>query len=509
METLNVDSLQIQKSNKKSWHSDEDAQLIELVNQFGTTGSWTLIASRMENRSGKQCRERYNNHLAPVVKKGNWTKEEDLLIVSLQKELGNHWSKIASHLDGRSDNSVKNRWHLIHRCRPADIPLGTSSTETVLKSERNSYPLAAASKSYYSLPTFSPPGTSTKNNSLDSLDDGHSPHESIHRNLSTSSSSSNIDLMNLYHSHSEHAHFYSSEEKELYSTHINHYHIPNHMMHPINIQMKSMQQQQQISMQMAKAASHDELNTSFTWGSTSDSVSTLLSNNNASPIIDMMGSFNLNDHEPKSNTINKKNSSNAESNQWIMDFIEYESKSDSAIKPEEKLETSFQAIESAPIVDKSKFELNIPKYGDIFDEIDEILVDDDYTSDSSEDEIDESQSDKQTHMENFNNLRKHRRVPSITMSPSMYQTISFFGNSSNNSISMNGNTQLISPASRHLSKHRRCKSKDSFNIHASISSNTMNALMTVNNSNPSSLKSISSKRMSMKDFAPSQSPSQS
>ena len=40
METLNVDSLQIQKSNKKSWHSDEDAQLIELVNQFGTTGSW-------------------------------------------------------------------------------------------------------------------------------------------------------------------------------------------------------------------------------------------------------------------------------------------------------------------------------------------------------------------------------------------------------------------------------------------------------------------------------------
>ena len=74
----------------------------------------------MPNRSTRQCRERYNNHLAPIIKKGNWTKEEDVLIVKLQLELGNQWSKIALQLPGRSDNSVKNRWHLIHRCRPAD-----------------------------------------------------------------------------------------------------------------------------------------------------------------------------------------------------------------------------------------------------------------------------------------------------------------------------------------------------------------------------------------------------
>ena len=79
------------------------------------------ISAKMLNRSTRQCRERYNNHLAPIIKKGNWTKEEDALIVKLQIELGNQWSKIAQQLPGRSDNSVKNRWHLIHRCRPADV----------------------------------------------------------------------------------------------------------------------------------------------------------------------------------------------------------------------------------------------------------------------------------------------------------------------------------------------------------------------------------------------------
>ena len=109
-------------------------------------------------------------------------------------------------------------------------------------------------------------------------------------------------------------------------------------------------------------------------------------------------------------------------------------------------------------------------------------MDDDYTSESSDEEIEDLESDKQSHMGAFNNLRKHRRVPSITMSPSMYQTVSFF-DSSSNSLSMNGNTQIISPASRHLSKQRRCKSKDSFNIHKTLSSNTINALLTSNNNN--------------------------
>eukprot|EP01035_Chromulina_nebulosa_P026174 gene26174-34235_t len=118
---LNLPYKSLQKSNKKTWQSDEDELLLQLVEEFGSSGCWTQISAQMPNRSTRQCRERYNNHLAPIIKKGNWTKEEDALIVKLQLELGNQWSKIALQLPGRSDNSVKNRWHLIHRCRPADV----------------------------------------------------------------------------------------------------------------------------------------------------------------------------------------------------------------------------------------------------------------------------------------------------------------------------------------------------------------------------------------------------
>ncbi len=63
---------------------------------------WHNIAAKVKGRSAKQCRERWVNHLQPNLKKGNWTEEEHALIVSLQEELGNQWSKIASNLEGKS-----------------------------------------------------------------------------------------------------------------------------------------------------------------------------------------------------------------------------------------------------------------------------------------------------------------------------------------------------------------------------------------------------------------------
>jgi myb proto-oncogene protein len=50
---------------------------------------WSQIAESITGRSGKQCRERWHNHLRPDVKKGEWTVEEDEIIFNMQKSIGN------------------------------------------------------------------------------------------------------------------------------------------------------------------------------------------------------------------------------------------------------------------------------------------------------------------------------------------------------------------------------------------------------------------------------------
>ena len=95
---------------KGSWTREEDETIIKFVQEFGSK-NWTRLSSLLPGRIGKQCRERWRNHLDPSISHATWTKEEDDLLMSLHEKYGNAWVKISAFMPNRSDNAIKNRWN--------------------------------------------------------------------------------------------------------------------------------------------------------------------------------------------------------------------------------------------------------------------------------------------------------------------------------------------------------------------------------------------------------------
>ncbi|KAF9730888.1 hypothetical protein PMIN06_012399 [Paraphaeosphaeria minitans] len=99
---------------KGQWSKSEDVQLAKGVEQYGQ--KWTLVANVVGSRSADQCAKRWQQSLDPDLDRSEWQDTDDKVLIDAVQKLGRHWKDIQRHhFQGRSKNCIKNRYTVLVR----------------------------------------------------------------------------------------------------------------------------------------------------------------------------------------------------------------------------------------------------------------------------------------------------------------------------------------------------------------------------------------------------------
>ncbi|KAH7036701.1 Homeodomain-like protein [Macrophomina phaseolina] len=103
---------------KGSWDPSEDRRLSIGVKEYGL--QWPLVAEEVGTRSADQCAKRWQHSLDPNLDHSKWTKEEEEKLLRVVEERGRAWKQIQTlYFPGRAANNVKNRYVTLTRKQEA------------------------------------------------------------------------------------------------------------------------------------------------------------------------------------------------------------------------------------------------------------------------------------------------------------------------------------------------------------------------------------------------------
>lgn len=100
------------RSNKSKFTTEEDKHLLKLVSKYGDR-NWKKIASEMEGRSIRQCRDRYRHYVSPNINQKEWNEEEDRLLMEKVGNIGCKWKRMEKFFENRNEIQIRNRYYQI------------------------------------------------------------------------------------------------------------------------------------------------------------------------------------------------------------------------------------------------------------------------------------------------------------------------------------------------------------------------------------------------------------